>query len=439
MTDPAPPEDLTPSEAPPSTARPIKLTPELERVAQLMDVGDLPLFRPLAAPNEMSPAVALATLAAGVWRSTRTLTRFKMNWDRLEWIDAESGHPTAGKLSIAYATPGGQRLRFASLRVACLVFRNRVSTADTLASILFQALRAALSPCELVVVIAPHTSKGEIQGIAEIKWKDDDEGMDVFSAREELIRAILALEVPGRIERLYAGAEVDKATCTIAAKHLREALVNGAWEHARGTQLDDLLTEYCMAAALAAFTPGGIRLFGLHFDAGDHLRAKVKDAAQLDVEEWLKARQEAPPSKPVEDAGVNASVEAVASWGLPGPEAADEPEEAVLVAQEGTRPFDGFAPYLPSLDDLRGLVKGAGYYPKTRKGAEGPLLKVNDGEAQHLLSFQLHLLGASDATPLAIQILSPEGEVLTDVPSNLPDIAEAFCREWLKGLKEVSR
>lgn len=264
----------------------------LQQLIELVEVADLPLFAPLATPQDLSTRNAVDVLQRGVYHGVRSCSEIGLE-ARASWIDAETGLPETGKIQITY-TPDGARLRRDALQIALLLFRSRAATPQDLAAILHGILRLLLGPSALAVTVTPD-SRGGVTEKGKVKWKADAERLDtVFSPEEELTRVVLDLSVPRRIEELRRRGGPSKENVALAEKGLVEILDSKSWKGS-GDQRDALV----YALAVCAFRPEGSRCFGLTFHAGEDglgvepgdLRA-VEDAelveeTQTDVEDWL--------------------------------------------------------------------------------------------------------------------------------------------------------
>lgn len=263
----------------------------LAQLVELVEVADLPLFAPLATPQDYSPRSAVEVLQQGVYHGVRSCSEITLE-ARGSWVDAETGMPEMGKIQIVY-TPSGARLRKDALRLALLLFRARATTPQDLAAVLHGMLRLLLGPSALAVTVIPEGASG-VKEKGKVKWKSDDGDGNVFSPEEELTRVVLDLSVPRRIEELRRRGGPSKENVAIAEKGLVEILDSKSWKGS-GDQRDALV----YALAVCAFRPEGSRCFGLTFHAGEDglgvepgdLRA-VEDAelveeTQTDVEDWL--------------------------------------------------------------------------------------------------------------------------------------------------------
>lgn len=238
---------------------------QLARLAKLMDIADLPLFRPLAGLDELTPASAVRVLADGVYTSRRTASKLKLENKQFAWLDPETGHPVSGKLVVSYA-PGEARIRPASLKLASLVFRNRKASAPDIASVVFQMLRELLKPEALDVAVVPAASSTDVVEVGRVTWKVGE--ARVYDPLEELVRLTLSIEVPRAIEHVRERGGVDKADVAVATKFIREIVAERKWETVNGHQSQELLDNLVRATAIAAMNKGGVGLFGLTFDAG---------------------------------------------------------------------------------------------------------------------------------------------------------------------------
>lgn len=263
----------------------------LAQLVELVEVADLPLFAPLATPQDYSPRSAVEVLQQGVYHGVRSCSEITLE-ARGSWVDAETGMPEMGKIQIVY-TPSGARLRKDALRLALLLFRARATTPQDLAAVLHGMLRLLLGPSALAVTVIPEGASG-VKEKGKVKWKSDDGDGNVFSPEEELTRVVLDLSVPRRIEELRRRGGPSKENVALAEKGLVEILDSKSWKGS-GDQRDALV----YALAVCAFRPEGSRCFGLTFHAGEDglgvepgdLRA-VEDAelveeTQTDVEDWL--------------------------------------------------------------------------------------------------------------------------------------------------------
>lgn len=265
----------------------------LAQLVELVEVADLPLFAPLATPQDYSPRSAVEVLQQGVYHGVRSCSEIGLE-ARASWIDAETGLPETGKIQITY-TPDGARLRRDALQIALLLFRSRAATPQDLAAILHGILRLLLGPSALAVTVTPD-SRGGVTEKGKVKWKADTERLDtVFSPDEELVRVQLDLVVPGRIEELRKRGGPSREAVALAEKGLGEILDSRSWRAA-----SDQREALAYALAVCAFRPDGSRAFGLRFHAGEDglgieasdLR-EVEDAeevelAQTDVEDWME-------------------------------------------------------------------------------------------------------------------------------------------------------
>lgn len=269
---------------------------QLARLAKLVDIADLPLFRPLILPDELTTIGAVEVLADGVYMSLRSSSKLKLENKQLSWVDPETNHPTVGKVVVVYA-PGGTRLRPSALKLACLVFRSRRASAPDIAAVLFQMLRELLNPEALDITVTPATSATDVCEVGKVTWKQGEGA--VYDPIEELVRLTLSIEVPRAIKHIQERGGFDKSDVEISTKYVHEIISERQWATAVGYESEDLLSNLVRAVAIAAHSKGGCRLFGLEFDAGceaaDPPKAPVTSATQVDIEEWVASPGEASP------------------------------------------------------------------------------------------------------------------------------------------------